>query len=59
MNWKITVLAVAIMFSLLLAWIGRYEIVSGSANGVAYRLDRWTGNVTCMQGYSGGQVQVK
>jgi len=33
---------------LLIAWMGRYEISPGS-HGLAYKLDRWTGQITYLQ----------
>lgn len=64
MDWKITVLLVAAALFLLVAFLGRYELVGVSAggegiHGIAYRLDRWTGDVTFMAGGEGGRVEIK
>lgn len=47
-----------------MAFLGRYELVAVPAggegiHGIAYRLDRWTGEVTFMVGSSGGRVEIK
>jgi|GEM_PF-6760438 len=62
MTWQriVTVLAVLLVF--LFAWLGRYTIVGvdppgGMAvNGIAYRLDRWTGEVAWISMRAGGIV---
>ncbi len=64
MDWKTTVLLAAAALSLLVAFLGRYELVAVPAggegvHGIAYRLDRWTGEVTFMQGAKGGRVEIK
>ena len=58
MDWKITVLLTAAALCLLLAFLGRYELVAVPAGGegvvgivgLSYRLDRWTGEVTFIRG---------
>lgn len=52
MDWKTTVLLAAAALSLLVVFLGRYELVAVSvggegAHGIAYRLDRRTdeGNI--------------
>jgi hypothetical protein len=47
----------------LTAWLGRYELIGVAAggegtHGIAYRLDRWTGEVTFVQGARGGGVKI-
>lgn len=64
MDWKTTVLLVAAALCLLVAFLGRYELVGVPAggegvHGIAYRLDRWTGEATFMRGAEGGQVVIK
>lgn len=64
MDWKVTVLLVAAALCLLVAFLGRYELVGVPAggegtHGIAYRLDRWTGDVTFMAGGGGGRVEIK
>ena len=63
-NWQKTIVVIAAISAILLVWLGRYELVGvpaggEGANGVVYRLDRWTGSVAYMQGASGGQVVIK
>lgn len=64
MDWKIAVLLAAAVLGLLVAILGRYELIAVPAggegiHGVAYRLDRWTGEVAFMQGATGGRVEIK
>jgi hypothetical protein len=64
MDWKTTVLIAAAALGLIVAFLGRYEMVAVPAggegiHGIAYRLDRWTGEVTFMQGSTGGRVEIK
>lgn len=64
MDWKTTVLLIAAVLGLLMAFLGRYELVAVPAggegvHGIAYRLDHWTGEVTFMQGSDGGRVEIK
>lgn len=64
MDWKITVLLVAAAIFILVAFLGRYELIGvpaggGGVHGIAYRLDRWTGNVAFMAGGVGGWVEIK
>ena len=63
MNWK-ALSAIAAATLLVLMVLGRYEIIGVSPGGegvigVAYRLDRWTGDVAWMQGTRGGSVELK
>ena len=64
MDFKITVLHVAVALCLLVTFLGRYELVAvpaggQGAHGIAYRLDRWTGEVTLMAGSAGLRVEIK
>jgi len=64
MDWKVTVLLVAAAFCLLVAFLGRYELVGVPAggegiHGIAYRLDRWTGDITLIAGEEGWRVEIK
>ncbi len=50
MSWQKIVLGIVVLIVAVVTWMGRYDIIGGGANGdtpvgVAYRLDRWTGNV--------------
>lgn len=50
MSSRTVVLLIAAISTVLVAWLGRYEVVAVPAGGqgsasAAYRLDRWTGNV--------------
>lgn len=45
MDMKITMLLTAAIFALFVTFIGRYELVVVPA-GDAYRLERWTGEVS-------------
>ena len=64
MDWKTTVLLIAGALCVLAAFLGRYELVGVPAggeggHGIAYRLDRWTGEVTFMSGPTAGRVKIK
>lgn len=64
MDFKITLLLVAVALCLLVTFLGRYELVAVPAggegiHGIVYRLDRWTGEVTFMAGSAGGRVEIK
>ena len=64
MTWKGVALIVAALFLGVAAWLGRYEIIGVPAggqgiHGIAYRLDRWTGEVVYMSGGLAGKVEVK
>ncbi len=61
MNSKKLYLIVAIAI-LLLAIFFRYEIVVGHGGGVniiAYRMDRWTGEIVYLGNMNGEKVQIK
>jgi hypothetical protein len=60
MDWKV-VLIITAGAALLLAVLFRYEVVGVAAggegiHGIAYRLDRWTGEVDWMAGSNSGRV---
>ena len=59
MSWQRLVAGVAVLLLILVVWLGRYTIVGGSANGAAYRLDRWTGEIVYMFGNQGGAVPIE
>lgn len=68
MKWQTVVLVIgALTLTLTLAvvtWLGRYEIIGVPAGGqgvygVAYRLDRWTGQVVGIQGERGLAVKIE
>jgi len=51
MVWPRVVILIAIAFFAVLCWLGRYEITATSdTTPSAYRLDRWTGEVTLIMG---------
>jgi hypothetical protein len=39
---------------LIVAWMGRYQIITANPSAIAYRLDRWTGNAWMI---TGGKVE--
>lgn len=62
MNSRGIALLIAVMSAVLLAWLGRYEVIAVPAggegvHGIAYRLDRWTGSVTWMKYDESGVVK--
>lgn len=64
MDWKTALLLAVAVLGLLMAILGRYELIAVPAggegvHGVAYRLDRWTGEVAFMRGPTGGRVEIK
>ena len=62
LNWQKTVLVIAVIFAIILAWLGRYELVPVGGDGmfrVVYRLDRWSGNIVYIQRSTGDQVEIK
>jgi hypothetical protein len=64
MDWKNTVLLIVGALCVLVAFLGRYELFGVPAGGegiqgIAYRLDRWTGEVTFMSGNVAGRVEIK
>lgn len=64
MDRKTAVVLAAAVLGLLVAIIGRYELIAvpaggEGAHGIVYRLDRWTGEVAFMQGATGGRVEIK
>lgn len=61
MDWKITTLIVAAAVCIVSAVLGRYELVRVSTGEpvVAYRLDRWTGDVVIMVGGKGVRTEIK
>lgn len=64
MTWQRTVLIIAILFAMVISWLGRYELVGVSAGGgegvgSVYKLDRWTGEVIFIIGAGGGHVKIK
>ncbi len=53
-----------ILFACLAAWLARYTLIGVSpggegVHGIAYRLDRWTGEVVWMSGSAAGVVGIK
>ncbi len=63
MTWQAVVLIVAILLFGVISWLGRYEVVGVAPggqgiNGMAYRLDRWTGEVVCIQGVSAAKIEI-
>lgn len=64
MDWKTTVLLVAASVCILVAILGRYELVGVPAGGegeygYAYRLDRWTGEVVFIVRQKSGRIEIK
>jgi hypothetical protein len=64
MNWQISVLIIAVVASVVISVLGRYELVAVPAggqgvHGIVYRLDRWTGEVTSIAGPNGVRVEIK
>lgn len=64
MNWKTTVLLIVGALCVLVVFLGRYQLVGVPAggegvHGIAYRLDRWTGEVTFISGPNAGRVEIK
>lgn len=64
MDWKNTVLLVVGALCVLVAFLGRYELVGVPAggegiDGIAYRLDRWTGEVAFISGPHAGRIEIK
>ena len=63
MYWQNLLLVVIVVFAVLAAWLGRYEIIGVAPggqgmHGVAYRLDRWNGSVVWMSVNTGGAVSI-
>jgi hypothetical protein len=56
LSWKVIVLIVTVLVTGTSAWLGRYEVV-GINDGVAYRLDRWTGELVWV--YQDAALKVK
>lgn len=61
MDSRVTMLLIAIVLSILAAFLFRYELVGlppgGEATlGTAYRLDRWTGELRWIHGPESGSV---
>jgi hypothetical protein len=59
MDWKKIVVGIAIGYALLVAILFRFEVVPVEAGGegsqgIAYRLDHWTGNIKWMRGAQTG-----
>lgn len=40
---------IALLALAALAWMGRYEIISGGPYGALYKMDRWTGEVETVE----------
>lgn len=59
MSWQKVVMVITVLLLILIACLGRYTIIGVSANDIAYRLDRWTGEVVVMQGYEGSVVSIE
>ena len=64
MNWQKVCLIIAVLIFALVAWIGRYDIIGVPAggqgtHGIAYRLDRWTGEVIYIRGGDAGVAEIK
>ena len=65
--WKVVVLIVTILVFGFIAWLGRYEIVGVGVSrdvydiptGIAYRLDRWTGEVVYIHQSDARKVQMR
>lgn len=62
MDAKISVLLGIAILCLVLAFIGRYTLIAVPAggqgsSGYAYRLDRWTGDVTFIAGNASRPVE--
>ena len=54
MAWQRLTLGIVLLLFVLIAWLGRYHVVGVGSEGVANRLDRWTGQVVYMSlGFSG------
>jgi hypothetical protein len=65
MSWqKVAVVVVAVLITVLIAWLGRYTVIGVSpggqegGHGYAYRLDRWTGEVAWMIRDEGGVISI-
>jgi hypothetical protein len=64
MDWKTTLLIAVSALGLVAVFLGRFELVSVPAggegrHGVAYRLDRWTGEVAFVRSDYGGRIEIK
>jgi len=64
MSWRRVVLILGGLLFLVVVWLGRYELVEGSAGGtgsgaVVYRLDRWSGRVLFIVGDEAMEVKVE
>ena len=64
MNWQRVSLVVVVLIAALVAWLGRYDIIGVPAggegvHGIAYRLDRWTGQVVYIRGGEAGVAEIK
>ena len=62
MTWQRTVLIIAILFALVISWLGRYELVGvptavEGRPGIVYRLDRWTGKVLFIAGNESYEIK--
>lgn len=63
MNSERCCLVVAVLILVVVAWLGRYEIIGVPAggegsHGIAYRLDRWTGQVVYIRGNDAGVAEI-
>ena len=57
-------LVIAVIVLALVSWLVRYEIIGVPAggegiHGIAYRLDRWTGQVVFIRGSEAGISEIK
>ena len=64
MKWQTVVLVIAAFTLVVVIWLGRYEIIGVPAggegvHGIAYRLDRWTGQVVFIRGGETGVAEIK
>lgn len=64
MNWKIVSLIVGLLILAVVGFLGRYDIIGVPAGGeghqgVAYRLDRWTGEVVFIYVDDAEVVEIK
>ena len=56
MSWRNVIMVALVLLVILGAWLCRYTIIGvspGDGIGFAYRLDRWTGKVVCIQKATG------
>lgn len=64
MRWQNLLLIIVVCILLTASWLCRYEIIAVPAGGsgtygMAYRLDRWTGEVVVMRGMNGSVVEIQ